>query len=85
MLYLNEYKQIYSFIHNRPRSQTRTLVNFKCDGSHIHTVEHYRYLGVVLNEYLDFKVTADAFAAARGRALGSVRPISQHFKLNGLR
>ena len=72
-------------IHYRPRSQTRTLVNFKCDGSHIHTVEHYRYLGVVLDEYLDFKVAADVLAAAGGRVLGSVRPISKHFKLNGPR
>ena len=72
-------------IHYRPRSQTRTLVNFKCDGSHIHTVEHHRYLGVVLDEYLDFKVAADVLAAAGGRALGSVRPIRKHFKLNGPR
>ena len=36
----------------------------------------------MLDEYLDFKVTADVLATAGGRALGSI--ISKHLRLNGL-
>ena len=45
-----------------------------CNEGFIHTVEHYigLYSGVVLAEYLDFKVTADVLAAVGGHAFGSL-------------
>ncbi len=45
---------------------------FMFDGSELEIVKQYKYLGVFLDEYLDFNVTANVLAGAAGRVLGAV-------------
>ncbi len=45
-------------------------------------VEQYKYLGIVINEFNDYNVTAQFLADAAYRALGSV--INKYKSINGL-
>ena len=44
--------------------------------------EKYRYLGLELNEYLDYTQTANVLSDASGRALGAIT--SRYYSVNGL-
>ena len=44
--------------------------NFTCGTDTLDIVEKYTYLGIVINEYLDYNVTAKTVAQSAGRALG---------------
>ena len=59
-------------IHFRPKNQTESNYNFKVGQTSLNTVQNYRYLGTVLNEFLDFKVTGKAAAEGASRALGKL-------------
>lgn len=69
-------------VHFRPASKTRTNYQFKYNGMVLEIVEQYKYLGIVLNEFLDFKCTAKVLASAAGRALGKLWNVYKGF--NGL-
>ena len=59
-------------MHFRPNSIPRTQFKFICGSSDIECVSEYRYLGLVLNETLDYSVTAKYVAQSATRALGLV-------------
>ena len=57
-------------VHFRPNSVTRTSFEFKYGVTSILTADKYTYLGITLNEFLDFNITAKAVAQSVSRALG---------------
>ena len=59
-------------VHFRGKNVERTDYNFKCGNNKLEIVHQYKYLGVVLDEYLDYKTTTEILASSAGRALGSV-------------
>ena len=69
-------------VHFRVASQNRTNFHFKFNEEEINCVEKYKYLGVILQENLDFNVTASVLAGSGSRALGGI--ISKFKKLKGL-
>ncbi len=71
-----------NIVHFRKRSQAKSQYQFRCSGSDLDTVSAYKYLGCVLNEFLDFSVTANVLAGAASRALGAV--ISKYHQAGGL-
>ncbi len=56
--------------------------NFQLGETVLCTIEQYKYLGLVLNEILDFNITAQVLSDAANRALGSI--INQYKAINGL-
>ena len=48
------------------------MYNFNVNDVNLEIVSEYKYLGVVLQEYLDYNTTAELLASASGRALGAV-------------
>jgi hypothetical protein len=59
-------------IHFRPASVQKTTFCFVCGDDVISMCSEYKYLGLVLNEFLDFKVTAKCVSQSANRALGLV-------------
>ena len=59
-------------MHFRRKDQPVSTVDMILGGTKLNYVTDYKYLGVVLNEHLDFTETAKILAEAAGRALGSV-------------
>ena len=57
-------------VHFRPNSLQRVAFDFQCGQHAVSTAEKYTYLGITLNEFLDFNVTAKAVAQSASRALG---------------
>lgn len=53
----------------RPASQRSNFV-FSCGDIHLDYTHQYKYLGLILNEHLDFNITAKAVAQSASRALG---------------
>ena len=53
----------------RPPSINRTNVIFHCEDEAISVVNRYTYLGIVLDEFLDYNVTAKVIAQSASRAL----------------
>jgi hypothetical protein len=49
-------------IHFRNKAVKETIYTFKSGDINLNVVNGYRYLGLYLNEFLDFKVTADHVA-----------------------
>lgn len=69
-LKLNESKS--NIIHFRPKRTPCTEVNFKYGHCELETVRQYKYLGVVLDEYMTFDKCANVLGSSAGRALGGV-------------
>ena len=59
-------------VHFRQKNKTRTSSVFNLDGTCLAIVEKYKYLGIVLDEFIDFNVSTSCLAAAGGRALGAI-------------
>ena len=59
-------------IHFRPASHNRTTFCFNLNGEQLTIVPQTRYLGLDLNETLDFTVIANTLAKAASRALGAL-------------
>ena len=57
-------------LHFRPPSVGRTNYNFRCGDAALYIVEKYNYSVLVLNEFLDYNVTAKIVAQSASRALG---------------
>ena len=66
-------------VHFRPARQSRSMYVYRYNGDVIEAVSQYKYLGIVLDEHLDYNTTACVLADSAGRALGS---IYNKFKLN---
>ena len=59
-----------NIVHFRPRSVPKTNCNFKCGKYDINVCDKYIYLGLTLDEFLDFNVTASFVSKSASRALG---------------
>lgn len=59
-------------MHYRKNSVPRTSYFFVIGDDVIEVVDKYRYLGCILNEHLDYTVTANTLAEAAGRAVGGI-------------
>ena len=57
-------------MHFRNKSVARTDFQFKCGNSNLEFVEKYKYLGLYLQENLDYSVTVKYVAQSATRALG---------------
>ena len=57
-------------IHFRPNSVLKVAWNFKCGEKDLLLTDRYTYLGITLNEFLDFNITAKVVAQSASRALG---------------
>ena len=61
-----------NILHIRKKSQPRSQVNFKLGTQTVEFCKEYKYLGLTINEYLDFKFSTDILSESGGRALSSV-------------
>ena len=59
-------------IHFRNKTQVRSNFTFKVGNANIEMTDKYKYLGLILDEHLDFSNTASFIAGSAGRALGAV-------------
>ena len=59
-------------VHFRTKSKERTTFNFQLGDNTLGVLSRYKYLGLLLDEYLIFDVTTEVLANSAGRALGSV-------------
>ncbi len=54
------------------KSTKKADVTFQLGEHEVKKVDKYKYLGVYLNEYLDYQTIANTLSGAAGRVLGSV-------------
>ena len=66
-------------MHLRRKSDPRTTFQFKLGNDNIEIVENYRYLGLCLNEHLDFTGTVNELYGSASRALGGL--IAKHLNV----
>ena len=70
-LLVNPHKnQVVHF--RRSPSTPKSEVTFKCGVNHLQTVEKYRYLGRIFNEFLDITIRSKAVALSETPALGLI-------------
>ncbi len=67
-------------IHFRNKRRRETEFNFYIGRDVVEKVDKYKYLGIYLNEYMDFNETAGCLAGAGGRALGGIISKFRSFK-----
>ena len=66
-------------VHFRKRRRPRTSCKFHIGENEIHIVQCYKYLGVIFDEYLNFKQCVGTLVDADGRALGGlIYKLKQH-------
>ena len=61
-----------AIIHFRNNNNARTNYQFMLNNNVINIVSEYKYLGVIMHEYLDYNHTVKPFTVAAGRALGGM-------------
>ena len=71
-----------NIVHFRKSYKPRTDYNFKLGQATLDAVSQYKYLGIILNEFVDYNITVRTLADAANRALGSV--INKYQTINGL-
>ena len=65
---INENKS--QIVHFRLPSTAKTNFRFKCGDHYLNIVDGYMYLGMFVNEFLDYECTAKYVAQSASRALG---------------
>ncbi len=80
MITFNEKKS--EIVHYRKPNTVRTCKQFFIVECTLPVVNQYKYLGVILNEFVTFNVTADILSGAANRALGAI--INKYKHINGL-
>ena len=66
-------------VHFRPKSQNRSSFKFMCGPSSLETVPSYKYLGIWLNEHLDYQSCIKPLADSGRKALGLLIAKSKQF------
>ena len=56
-------------VHFRTKGQPHTCFNFVYGNENVELVDKYKYLGLILDDHLDYSITADALSGSAGRAL----------------
>ena len=69
-------------VHFRIKSQPCTTTKFTYGNETMDITDNYKYLGLILDEHLDYNVTASVLSGSAGRALGGI--CSKFKKLKGL-
>ena len=69
-------------VHYRKRGSNRTTFSFQLGNSTLCLTNQYKYLGLYLDENLNFNTTVKFLSNAGNRALGAI--INKYKKLNGL-
>jgi len=59
-------------MHFRKKSKPVCDYTFKLGNEDVEIVSKYKYLGIILDEHIDYRVTSEVLASASGRALGSI-------------
>ena len=59
-----------NIVHFRPNSVPKINNDFMCGATKLLITDRYTYLGITLNEFLDYNVTAKVVAQSASRALG---------------
>ncbi len=59
-------------MHFRNKKKAKCNIKVTFNGSELEIVKQYKYLGVFMDEYLDFNVTENVIAGAAGRAFGAI-------------
>jgi hypothetical protein len=59
-------------VHFRNVRKNKTSISFFIDNEMIEIVNRYNYLGITLDEHLNFNTTANTLCGASGRALGGI-------------
>ena len=59
-------------MHIRPKRKNQSKFMFLFNMQPVPYCTSYKYLGANLNEFLDYKFTADCLADSAGRALGAI-------------
>ncbi len=70
-----------NIVHVRQSLITRTNFNFKLGNMMLPIMTQYKYLGIVITEFIDYNIVVQILADATNRALGSV--INKYKKING--
>ena len=65
-------------IHFRNSRTARTQFQFEYNSQAIKVVDKYKYLGMVFNEFLDYKISSKVLADSGGRALGALYSKFKH-------
>ena len=73
--YCRSWKMLLNFnkskiVHFRPKSFLQTAHEFHCGSESIEVVSQYKYLGLILTEFLEYNVTTKIVSQSAGRALG---------------
>ena len=71
-----------NILHVRQPHIPKSNYTYKLGDSELCIVENYKYLGIIINEYMDYDKVAKTLADAANRALGAV--INKYKSLNGL-
>lgn len=61
-----------NILHIRKKNQQRSRFNFKLGLQTVEYCKEYKYLGITLNEYLDYNYSTQILAESGGRALSSI-------------
>ena len=69
-------------VHFRIKSQVKSSFSFTFNQEQVECVNRYKYLGIILDENLDFNCTASVLSNSANRALGGI--CSKFRKLKGL-
>ena len=69
-------------VHYRNVSIPKTCFVFTCGTSNLELVNQYKYLGLIIDEFLDYNVTVKHISKHASRALGSI--IAKSKSLGGL-
>ena len=77
-MYVNSDKT--QVVHFRQHCVEQSQYIFKLGSDVLKTVQNYKYLGVVLDEHMDFELNASILAEAAGRALGAIRSKLKYLK-----
>ena len=67
-------------MHFRNRRNSRTNKVFRLGVVEIKIVEKYKYLGIILDEYLNYNITAETLCSSASRALGALHIKTRNLK-----
>ena len=70
-----------TIVHFRNKRQCRTLFIFMYGETNLDIVSQYKYLGLVLNEFLDLGITANILSDSAERALGAIIAKTKNLKV----
>ncbi|CAG2225803.1 unnamed protein product [Mytilus edulis] len=69
-------------MHVRKASKPKNDYAFQLNNMTLETVSKYRYLGLVINEHLDYKETTNELVSSGSRSLGSL--VSKYYAMDGM-